>query len=55
MLAAREVAEAVKERLREEYRGLNPAAIRRAIETAQEGLWRRTRVRITDEATTLSE
>jgi hypothetical protein len=55
MLAAQGVADAVKARLREEYLRLNPAAIRREIEAAQEALWRRARVRITREATTRSE
>jgi hypothetical protein len=55
MLATQEVADAVKARLRGEYLRLNPAAIRREIETAQEALWRRARVRITHEATTLPE
>ncbi len=55
MLAAPEVKERTKQRLRDEYLTLNPAALRREIETAQERLWRLTRVRIIDEATTLSE
>jgi hypothetical protein len=55
MLAAPEVKESVKVHLRDEYVTLNPAALRRAIEAAQEALWRRARVRITREATTLSE
>ncbi len=53
MLATPGVAATVKERLRAEYLTLNPAALRREIETAQESLWRLARVRIADEATTL--
>jgi hypothetical protein len=55
ILATKEVADEVKARLHEEYRRLNPAAIRRHIEAAQDALWRRARVRITHEATALSE
>ncbi len=55
MLAAPDVAEETKARLREEYLTLNPAALRRLIETAQNALWRLARVRNIDEATTLSE
>ncbi len=51
MLAAPEVKESVKENLRDEYLMLNPAALRRLIEAAQDALWRLTRVRIIDEAT----
>lgn len=50
LLAAKEVTDAVKARLRAEYRRLNPAAIRREIEAAQEALWRLARVRNTREA-----
>ncbi len=55
MLTAPEVKESVKEQLRAEYLTLNPAALRREIETAQEALWRLAGVRIIDEATTWSE
>jgi hypothetical protein len=55
MLAAPEVTESMKARLREDYLTLNPAALRREIEAAQEGLWRWAGVRNTREATTLSE
>jgi len=55
MLAAKGVADDVKARLRDEYAPLNPAALRREIETAQETLWRLAGVRITHEATTLPE
>lgn len=55
MLAAPEVTESVKARLREEYLTLNPAALRREIEAAQEALWRRAGVRNTHEATTAQE
>lgn len=55
MLAAPEVAENVKERRRDDYRRLNPAALRREIEVGQDALWRLARVRNIDEATTLSE
>jgi len=55
MLAAPAVKEQVKERLRAEYLTLNPAAVRREIETGQDALWRLAKVRIIDEATTLSE
>ncbi len=51
MLRAREVKEDVKERLREEYRTLNPAALGRAIEAVQDALWRLARVRNSGEAT----
>jgi hypothetical protein len=55
MLAAQEVADAVKARLREESLRFNPAAIRREIEAAQDALWRLVGVRNTHEATTPSE
>lgn len=55
MLATPDVAEETKARLREEYLALNPAALRREIETAQGALWRLARVRIIDEATTAHE
>ena len=55
MLAAPTVKANVKEQRQETYLTLNPAALRREIETAQEALWRLARVRIIDEATTLSE
>lgn len=55
MLAAREVKEDVKERLREEYLALNPAALRREIEAAQDALWRLARVRNIGEATNPQE
>lgn len=55
MLAAKEVADDVKRRLHDDYRQLNPAAIRREIEAAQDALWRLARVRITHEATTPTE
>jgi hypothetical protein len=55
MLATHAVAEEVKARLHDDYLRLNPAAIRREIEGAQEALWRRAGVRNTHEATTLSE
>jgi len=55
MLAAPAVKEHVKEQLRADYLALNPAAVRRAIAAAQDALWRLTRVRNIDEATTLSE
>ncbi len=55
MLAAPAVKEQVKERLREEHLALNPAALRRQIEAAQDALWRLARVRNIGEATTLQE
>lgn len=55
LLAASKVIESVKERLREEYLALNPAALRREIEAAQDALWRLVRVRNIGEATTLYE
>ena len=55
MLAAPEVKENVKAGLREVYLTLNPAALRREIEAAQDALWQSVRVRNTHEATTLSE
>ncbi|MDQ2783828.1 MAG: hypothetical protein M3Y58_02360 [Chloroflexota bacterium] len=55
MLAAPAVKECVKENLRKAYLTLNPAAVRREIEAGQDALWRLARVRIIDEATTLSE
>lgn len=55
LLAAPQVTEAVTARLRAEYRTLNPAALRREIEVAQETLWRLARVRIVNEATTTPE
>ncbi len=55
MLTAPTVKESVKEQLRASYLTLNPAALRREIETAQDALWRLARVRIIDEATTAHE
>jgi len=55
VLAAPTVAETDKERLQMEYLTLNPVALRRQIEAAQEALWRLAGVRITREATTLHE
>jgi hypothetical protein len=55
MLTARGVTDAVKVRLGDEYRTLNPAAIHREIEAGQEALWRLAGVRITREATTRSK
>jgi hypothetical protein len=55
LLGAPAAGEAVKERLLATYVTLNPAALRREIEAAQEALWRLAGVRSTDEATTLPE
>ncbi len=55
VLAASAVAKTDKERLRMVSLTLNPAALRREIEAAQEALWRLAGVRNTREATTLSE
>jgi hypothetical protein len=55
MRASTEVAETVKARLHDDYLLLNPAAVHREIEAAQAALWRLAGVRITREATTLSE
>jgi len=55
MLSAPTVKKDVKERLCDEYLTLNPAALRRQIEAAQDALWRLARVRIIGEATTLQE
>ena len=55
LLATRGVAGDVKAHLRAEYAMLNPAALRREIEAAQNALWRLARVRIIREATTRSE
>ncbi len=55
VLAAPTVSETDKEWLRMEYLTLNPVALRREIESAQEMLWRLAGVRNTREATTLSE
>lgn len=55
MLAAADVAESTKQRLHAIYLTLNPAALRREIEAAQEALWRLTRVRIVNEATNPQE
>jgi hypothetical protein len=55
ILAAPEVSEERKASLREIYLALNPAALRREIERAQEGLWQRAGVRTTREATTRHE
>jgi hypothetical protein len=55
LLTAPQVKAAVKRGLRAEYRTLNPAALRREIEAAQEALWRLARVRIVNEATTPPE
>lgn len=54
-LAAAEVTQQEKERLRALYPTLNPAALRREITAAQEVLWRLARVRTTREATTVQE
>ncbi len=55
ILATPGVAESTKARLREEYLALNPAALRREIETAQDVLWPLTRVRNIGEATNPQE
>ena len=55
VLAAPTVSETDKERLQVEYLTLNPVALRRQIEVAQEALWQLTGGRITREATTLHE
>ena len=55
MLAAPAVKEQVKERLREEYLALNPAAVRREIVGTQDALWRLARVRNIGEATNPQE
>ncbi len=55
MLVVPEVQENVKETLRAEYLTLNPAALRREIEMAQDALWQLTRVRNIDEATNPQE
>jgi len=55
VLAAPTVSETDKERLQMEYLTLNPVALRRELEAAQEMLWQLTGVRITREATILSE
>jgi hypothetical protein len=55
MLAAKGVSDEAKARLRDESATLNPAALRREIEAAQEALWRLAGVRNTREATTLPE
>ncbi|MCA1670497.1 MAG: hypothetical protein LC793_24575 [Thermomicrobia bacterium] len=51
MLTAPAVKEQVKERLREEYLALNPAAVRREIGGTQDALWRLARGRNIGEAT----
>lgn len=55
MLGAKEVTETVKAGLHDDYLRHNPAAIHREIVAAHEALWRLAGVRITREATTLSE
>jgi len=55
LLEAPEVDDTVKRYLRGEYEMLNPAALRREIEAAQEALWRLAGVRNIREATTLPE
>lgn len=55
VLAAPAVATMDRERVRMEYLTLNPVALRRQIEAAQEALWRLAGGRNTREATTLSE
>lgn len=55
MLVAKSVTDDVKARVRDEYARLNPAALRREIEAAQDALWRLARGRITREATTPPE
>jgi len=55
VLAATAVTAGEQERRCAEYLTLNPAALRREIEAAQAVLWRLAGVRITREATTLSE
>lgn len=55
MLTAQGMTDEVKARLGDEYGMLNPAAIHREIDAAQEALWRLAGVRNTREATTLYE
>jgi len=55
MLTAPGVKESMKERLHAMYLTLNPAALRREIETAQDALWRLARVRNIGEATNPQE
>ena len=55
LLTSPEVKAVVKVRLRAEYQTLNPAALRREIEAAQEVLWRLAKVRNIHEVTTLPE
>ena len=53
VLDSDQVADEIKQRLREQYQSLNPAALRRTIETLQDALWQTTRVRFPNEATKL--
>ncbi len=55
MLTAPGVKESMKERLHTTYLTLNPAALRREIETAQDALWQLARVRNIGEATNPQE
>ncbi len=55
VLAAPAITDVQKAQLRTQYQTLNPAALRREIEAAQDILWRLIRVRNTREATTLPE
>lgn len=49
------VSDEVKQRLRQEYATLNPAALLRTIESLQDALWQRARVRFINDTTNAAE
>ncbi len=55
VLESADVPEENKQRLRQQYEALNPAALLRRIEALQDALWQQHRVRFPDEATITSE
>jgi transposase InsO family protein len=51
ILESDQVAEEVKQQLREQYDTLNPAALLRTVQSLQDALWQEARVRFSNEAT----
>jgi hypothetical protein len=51
VLESDQVAEEVKQQLREQYDTLNPAALLRTVQSLQDALWQEARVRFSNEAT----
>lgn len=51
VVESHQVAEEVKQQLREQYASLNPAALLRTVQSLQDALWQEARVRFSNEAT----